>query len=963
MKSVGKLAFLLFLCSLTLMGSTTGKINGRVVDSQTGEPLMGVNVYLENTYLGASTDINGEFYIINIPAGRYNLVAGMIGYTSYKIKDVEIMVDLTTQQQIHLSSSVLDLGEVIEVFATRPVVQMDVTSGQSVITSKQLEALPVETIGDVLSTKAGITKGAGGEIHIRGGRSSEVGYLVDGISVSDPSFGGMPVGVENSVIQELKVVSGTFNAEYGQAMSGIVNIVTKDGGDKLSGNISAYAGDYVSKHNDIWMNVDDVNPGHITNLELNVSGPVPLLKKNLKFFTSYRKYYNEGYYYGMREHNTNDVMFVQPQTTITLLQSPYADQLNFFENFNDINNNNQFDGGEPYFDINANGQFDFGTDPFNDLNNNGVIDGEYFTDYDWNGEWNNGFSGDSAYVPMNTYDKQSFQTKLTWSVTPKIKLRYNILTSTIDDKTFSEYHRYKYNPDGQPTRHRRNLTQILDLSHSLSEKMYYTVKLSQVYSTDETYIFDDWQNSGYFPNIIQTSMSYEFYSGGVYSGYTSRTNLSNAFDFDLTYQINKVHQFRAGVEAKRHTMKYKTYTVYVNEVNSWEPTIYSSETSTSYDKYTRKPEEFSAYLQDKIELEDMIINIGLRYDYFNSNYFLPADMRDTLLVIENRVSLNDLVLVAAEQKSQISPRLGISYPITNMGTIHFSYGHFFQIPPFAYLYSNPEFEITSGAFNSSLGNSNLNAQKTVKYEIGFSQGLTQSLRLEITSYYNDIKNLLSSAIFELYSAGDKYTMYTNQDYGYVKGVSLSLEQQKIGFIGASLDYTFQVARGNASDPLAVFYDNQTQPPIESEKKVVPLNWDQTHSLNLNVTMGPEDWNVSFIGRLYSGLPYTPQFQGYRLDKENSQRKPSQMTWDMYANKTFTINKMHLMAFIKIYNLFDKLNERYVFDDTGRATYSLTPTYMPNQGDLYGRHDLSDYLNYSWYYQSPREIRIGLSVGF
>ena len=298
-----------------------------------------------------------------------------------------------------------------------------------------------------------------------------------------------------------------------------------------------------------------------------------------------------------------------------------------------------------------------------------------------------------------------------------------------------------------------------------------------------------------------------------------------------------------------------------------------------------------------------------------------------------------------------------------MGTIHFSYGHFFQIPPYAYLYSNPEFEITSGAFNSSLGNSNLNAQKTVKYEIGFSQGLTQSLRLEITSYYNDIKNLLSSAIFELYSAGDKYTMYTNQDYGYVKGVSLSLDQQKIGFVGASLDYTFQVARGNASDPLAVFYDNQTQPPVESEKKVVPLNWDQTHSLNLNVTMGPEDWNVSFIGRLYSGLPYTPQFQGYRLDKENSQRKPSQMTWDMYANKTFTINKMRVMAFIKIYNLFDKLNERYVFDDTGRATYSLTPTYMPNQGDSYGRHDLSDYLNYSWYYQSPREVRIGLSVGF
>ncbi|MBU4443728.1 TonB-dependent receptor [bacterium] len=963
MRTISKFILLLLFLPVILMAGTTGKIGGRVVDAETGEPLMGVNVYLENTYLGASTDDRGEFFIINIPAGIYNMKAEMIGYSAYRLKDIEVMVDLTSRQEIRLSPAVLDLGEVIEVVATRPIVQMDVTSGQSIVSSKDLQTMPVETITDILSTKAGITTGASGAIHIRGGRSSEVGYLVDGISVSDPSWGGMPVGIENSIIQELKVVSGTFNAEYGQAMSGIVNIVTKDGGDKLSGLVSGYVGDYISDHNDSWMNINDVNPQHITNMEFNLSGPVPFLGKKLKFFTSYRNYWNEGYYYGKREHNTNDVMFVQPQTALTLLFSPYGERLNFYENFYDANGNEQYDGGEPYFDMNANNRYDFGTDILFDLNNNGIIDGEYFIDYNFDGKWNNGFSGDSSYVSMGWYKKHSLQTKLTYSITPKMKLKYNVLNSKIDDRSYSSYHRYKYNPDGQPTRHRKNWTHILDFSHSISRRFYYTLKLSQIYSTDETYKYKDWRNPNYFPGAIQSAIGYEFYSGGVYPRYTLQKNISNALDLDITYQINNIHQVQSGLEAKLHTMKYHNYTIVIDNANDWQPTIYSPEQSTSNNKYSRNPEEFAFYIQDKIELEDMIINIGVRFDYFNSNYSVPADLSDTLLIIENRMSIDDLILYNAAIKHQWSPRLGISYPITDMGNIHFSYGHFFQIPPYAYLYSNPEFEIVSGTFNSNLGNANLNPQKTVKYEIGFTQGLTQDLRLEINSYYNDIKNLLSSTIHELYSDGDKYTRYANQDYGYVKGVSVSLEQRKVGFIGAAIDYTFQVARGNASDPLAVFYDNQTQPPLESEKKVVPLDWDQTHSLNLNVMVGPEDWGVSVIGRLYSGLPYTPQFQGYRLDKENSQRKPGQMTWDLYGHKVFTINNQKITAFVKIYNLFDKLNERYVFDDTGRATYSLVPNYMPDHGNEYGRHHLSDYLNYSWYYKSPREIRIGFSIGF
>lgn len=954
----------IFILPLSLIAGTTGKISGRVVDSQSGEPLMGVNVFLEGTYLGASTDINGEYFIINIPAGFYNLRSEMIGYTMYRLKDLRVMIDLTTRVDIDLSSTVLDLGEVVEVVAKRPIVQMDVTSGQSIISARELKSMPVESFTDVLTTKAGITTGAGGAMHIRGGRSSEIGYLVDGISVSDPSWGGMPVGIENSIIQELKVVSGTFNAEYGQAMSGIVNIVTKDGGNKYSGEISTYIGDCISNHDEIFMNIDDINPNSITNLEISLSGPVPLFSKRLKFFTSYRNYWNEGRYYGKREHNTNDVMFLQPQTASTLVNSPFGDELNFFEEFYDANNNEKYDGGEPYQDVNANGAYDFGVDTFTDFNNNGILDGEYFIDYNNDQEWNSGFSGDNSYVPMAWYKKYSLQTKFSLQITQKMKFKYNIFTSKINNKSYnSTYHRYKYNPDGQPTRYRSNWTHILDFSHTLGQGLYYTLKFSQLYSTDENYKYKNWQDNRYYPGILLYALGHEFYGGGIYPEYTCRKNISNIIDFDLTWQKNKIHQIKTGIEAKFHTMKYRYYSVIIDEATNWNPTIYSPNKSTTHNTYVRNPYEAAYYIQDKIELKDMIINIGVRFDYFSANYNVPVDLRDTLLIAENRLSIDDLKMKNVDDKFQWSPRLGISYPITDMGNIHFSYGHFFQIPSYAYLYSNPEFEIISGSFNSIMGNANLNPQKTVKYEIGFTQGLTTNLRLDVTGYYNDIKNLLSSSIHELYSAGDKYTRYTNQDYGNVKGVTLSLEQRKIGLVGAALDYTFQVARGNASDPNAVFYDNQTQPPRESEKKVVPLDWDQTHSLNINVMVGPKDWTLSLIGRLYSGLPYTPQFQGYRLDKENSERKPGQMTWDLYGNKIFKVGNIRLSAFIKIYNLFDKLNERYVFNDTGRATYSLTPNYTPDHGDEYGRHHLSDYLNYLWYYKMPREVRVGFSIGF
>ncbi|NOZ62900.1 MAG: TonB-dependent receptor [Calditrichaeota bacterium] len=956
------LIFCLFVLTTSWAG-ITGKIAGYVKDAETGDPLPGVNVMIEGTTLGASTGLDGSYYIINIPPGVYSVKANMMGYGPVLKTGVLVKVGLTTEVNFALSSAVLDLGAVVEIVAKRPIVQKDLTSGRSVITSEEIKEMPVETFRGVLSTKAGITTGSNGAIHIRGGRSNEIAYLIDGIAMSNPFWGGMSAVIENTAIQELQVVSGTFNAEYGKAMSGIVNIVTKEGGKDYHGNFTTYFGDRVSTHKDIFLNIEDVNPLSQTNFDVSLNGPVPTLGNKVTFFASGRYYNEKGYLYGKREHNPGDAIFVEPASARSLAQSPYNDgRIHFLEPFTDRNKNGQFDLGEPFTDINGDGQYQPG-EPFEDLDGNGYYtETEPFEDLNGNGLWDTGFSGDNKLVPMNPYRKFSGQAKITFRLSPQFIFRYTTLYDKIKNRSYS--HIYKYNPDGIPTTYQWSLTHKLDFTHQISRSTFYEVKFAHYENDYKRYLYKDWQDPRYLPNIlISSTPGNEFYGGGMNKTHTYRNSKTSVLRFDLTSQVNKHHQVKLGFEGRYHELFYHSYYIDISETYGWVPTIHTPETSTSNNMYNRYPREFAAYIQDKIELKDMIINIGLRYDYFNSNWKVAADNKDRLLIAGKRESLAELKLKNATAKNQLSPRLGIAYPITDRGTIHFSYGHFFQMPPFAYLYANPEFEVVSGRFKSVLGNADLKPQQTVIYEIGLQQQVSDDIGIEAIAFYKDINDWLGTEVFELYTRGDYYNRYATLDFGNVKGFTLSIEKRRSGYLSGSLDYTYSVAEGNSSNPLSKFYDLQSIPPVETEKRVVPLDWDQTHTLNFTVTVSQaKKWGISLIGRMGSGLPYTPSRDAIRIDAENSERRPSQMTFDLQAHKDFYFsNNRYATLFIKVYNLFDRLNEILIYSDTGRATYALYPS--TDHGDEYGRHYLKDYLTRPNYYSSPRSVRLGMSFGF
>src|SRR3990172_4022698 len=301
-----------------LIAGTTGKITGRVIDRQTNEPLPGVNIVLEGTGWGAASDLEGNYLIMNVPPGGYTLNVTMLGYKEVHVENVRVKIDLTTTINVSMEATVLEAGETVTVVAERPLVQIDMTSSMSSVGSNEIASLPVESVEDVLELQAGVVR-TGNDLHIRGGRAGEVAYWIDGVSTTDVFSGDRGVTVENAAIEELQVVSGTFNAEYGQAMSGIVNIITKEGGRHYTGQIKAYVGDYVSSDEhfqlaeSIETKVDPVtgavtpistmeNPikkfNPIYNGEFSLNGPVPFSGDQLSFFTNARYYSTEGYLYG-----------------------------------------------------------------------------------------------------------------------------------------------------------------------------------------------------------------------------------------------------------------------------------------------------------------------------------------------------------------------------------------------------------------------------------------------------------------------------------------------------------------------------------------------------------------------------------------------------------------------------------------------------------------------------------------
>jgi outer membrane receptor protein involved in Fe transport len=966
----------------TLRAGTTGKISGMVRDAQTSERLFG------------ASDLEGGYAILNLHPGIYTLRFRMMGYREVLVSNVRVSVDLTTRIDARMNSAMVETGEAVTVVANRPLVQPDMTSSLSTVGADEIENLPVQNLEDVLALQAGIVK-EGGNIHIRGGRAGEVAFWVDGVGVTDMYNGGSGITVENNAIQELQVVSGTFNAEYGQAMSGIVNMVTKEGGGEFKAEFSGILGDYVSSASPFALlkrvsvvtdavtglsravgeyenPLNRLNP--TTNAEFTLSGPVPVFRDRLSFFTSGRFVRETGYLYGR----------------------------------------------------------------------------EWFTPQ--------GLPGDSGLVPMNGTRRLALQGKLSARISGNLKLNvgafYNDWTNP---RSFQ--HDFRYAPMGIARNLGRNLTRTLSLNHVLSARTFHELKINRNEQETESYAYEDPSAApnylvsvpadtargifepytfdpgneagaaelarltaarvpfdyvvdpsnaeGYIHPDVQTApTSYSFRDNGMDMDHLTRNSRYWVFKWDLTSQVNPLHLLKTGLEYRIHDLDYEQFTLRPKtlggeEVVPFQPAIMDVST-TYHDRYTRRPREFSAYLQDKIEMNELIVNIGLRFDYFDPNTVVLADPTDPDIYYPYRnehryrgwvdppdtltfQQLQDYIRGFSEYtpqerrafmhrktraKTQVSPRLGVSFPITDRGVIHFSYGHFFQIPEFQYLYQSPDFKLGASAGRFLFGNPDLKAQRTVMYEIGLQQQLTATVGVDVSAFYRDVRDWVgTSPMIQTYLPSVLYSQYTNRDYSNVYGVTFKLQKRFADHFSANLDYSYQIAEGTYSNPVDAF--NELQSNQEPRLNLIPLDWDQRHTLNVRAVSKLAGWTCALIGQLWSGRPYTPAFPtgesrgeaAYSGLRENMSRRPAWKTVDLTLSRRFPLGSLYADVFLNVFNLFDIENQLNVYSDTGTAGYTTTirPDRIPYDPLRIGTAE--ELANQPSWYGAPRQIQAGVSVGF
>ncbi len=919
------LLLIFIFVNLTVAGNT-GKISGKVIDAKTKEALVGVNVIIPGTSLGAATDINGEYSIINIPPNVYALRASILGYDPVEMREVHVSIDLTTKIDFELNETVVEQKEVI-ITAERPAIQKDLTSKTAIVSQEEIAALPVTEVSQVLNLQAGFVNGS-----LRGGRSGEVAYWIDGVPVTDVYDGSQIVEVNKNSVQELQLVSGAFNAEYGQALDGVVNIATKEGGTKYSGSLGIYGGQYYTNDPKYFPGLDRFTPASIRNFEGNLGGP--LIGDNVSFFATGRYINFGGDLNGYNRFNPWNVGYTVPGTNIYNTSLHPADGL-----------------------------------------------------------------GDSSLVSMNGSERAYGQGKVTWRIAPSLKLNTNFIYDYNKSKPYDQL--YFYDPNGIGNNYSYSKTLLMQLTHTLSSSTFYTIgfsyfdKLYRYYLYDLQYSAPDSLGNQYeivqpgtdryvSPKLEQVPTAYSFYTGGTDNNNFRRSTITKELKFDLTSQVDQTNLVKIGAEYRRHHLMYDAVTLQpipseanidVTQSSPFIQTMIPPESSPYHDHYDHAPTEFSSYIQDKIEFKNFIVNIGLRYDFFDPDGVVLADESDPSIYSPfNPVNAAQTFqqrlthwYKKASTKSQFSPRLGASFPITATGVVHFSYGDFFQIPSFQYLYQNPDFKLSQTAGSNNLGiigNADLQPEETISGEIGIQQQLTEDVTCDLTTYMRDIRNLAGTraALIPVFGNTGSYSKFVNSDFGTVKGIVLTITKRFSGGFSSTVDYTYQVANGSASDPSEAY--NAVAGGNLPEVQLVPLNWDQRHTLNVTTAYNSKSWGISFIGSYGSGAPYTPLLStDITTLLENSQSKPSTFNLDMRMFYNVQVDALRMVLFARVFNILDIRNELNVFNDTGRSGFTTYETQALSLNPAQPVNSVDQFYAVPTNFSEPRRIEVGMNLEF
>ena len=936
-------AFLLAGPGLTYSQST-GKIMGKVTDASTGEGIPFANVMVEGTTTGAASDVEGNFVILNVPPGKYNVTASYIGYQKVTTRAVTVNVGFTTALNIKLPPGEVTLNAVIVQGERNPLIRQDLTNPTVAITSESIDILPVDNISDVIKLQAGVVTGDDGSIHVRGGYGNEVAYTLNGLSLNDPYGNSRSVGLATNAVQEASVSTGTFSAEFGNALSGVVNYVTKEGGEKFTFSVRGYGGDYATSRTSLFTNLDKIDVLNTGRVEATLGGPLPLSPSTRVFFSGVLENF-KGSYYGYRLYNPGD-SYLTPDN---------------------------FRGSDPRYGS-ATGAYIF--NPFNP-NSNGLP------------------TGDKQYVPMNPSNSLNLQFNLSQRLGSFMKLKYEFVYDNAKSRSFNRS--YLFNPDGNGWDFSHGVINTLDFTHTLSDNTFYTLKASYSFNRAESYLYADPDDPRYLPSFFRKTIgNTTYYAGGTDNDIVKRSTTTMSVKGDIVSQMFGVHEIRAGFEFRKHNVKRDGFTLdfyKYKEINGVPSVTSLSVNDLLYDPaltiqrdslpsvsiYDKNPIQGSVYILDKMELaKTLILNIGLRYEFFDAATDYNYDISKN--ITEAQSGYMNAYLKPAKVKHMFSPRFSVSYPITDRGVIRFSYGHFYQIGSLASLYQNDLRWVPNVSTIPTFGNPNVNPQKSIQYEIGLQQQLTEDLKLDLTAYNKDVRDYIFTQTVYTEKAR-QYNILTNLAYSNVRGVTLSFLKRRSadGIFAATLDYTFQIAEGNRTEPQVDLFFSEASGK-QTETFLVPLSFDRSHLINGTFSFSePSSWSLGIIYNIQAGTPYTaalPPSLSTITYEQNSSNKAMQWGVDLKFEKYFSIGSSTFSLFLYVNNLFDTQNDLSVYASSGKALSNVEQALNANQFDdlrtriSRGDKGMIDTSYLDQYYSQrpervnrPREVRLGFSIVF
>lgn len=886
------LRLMLVVCLLAFFAGSgwakvSGKISGVVEDSENGTPLVGATIRVDGTNLVTETDEDGEYFVIGVPVGKYDLTVTHVGYESMTKKDVRVLVDLTTPVDFTVPQMAVEIAKQVVVYAKAPTIKKDLTASRVIYTEDRIRSLPAtNSVQNVLTNYPGVVMDRDNAMHVRGGRFGQVSYYYDGFNVQDPFTASAGIRIMPWALQELSLTSGGFTAAYGEALSGIVSAVTPEGGADYRGFFRTYQG--ATHPYDVssgkWGNLSLVTD---RNVSASLSGPIPGLSgKDYSFYTAGEYYRDDGflphnwstYYTGLTKISLQPMSNLKIRSNVT-----YSKGDGGLYEHRDVNDRS--------YDFNLDGLPIWEREAYlAGVSGNYVASDRVIFSVSYER-----FETETQYAPAHLFD-------LHWSEWPG----------------YSEDENGVYNG----TIHETNYGNDPDLSDPM-QAAGYTV------------------GSDYEPT------------------YSYRNSLYNSLSANVTGQINKSNQVNAGFEYRIYDTKWDFKQFYNSQPYG--------------ENYTNSPKYAAIYVEDKIEYDHFVVNLGLRWDY-----------RDTDIRYNPQPGEQNVEYAESESNSRLSPRLGISFPVAERSVFHFNYGVYYQAARYTFLYTNLDGDLTTGV--PIVGNPNLAPEETVAFELGVDHMLADDLKLDITAYYKDINDLVTVREYgQVPQAGGgmaTVSRFTNEDYGSVQGFDISLEKLPIGSnFSGSISYGYMIAKGLGSSAYEPYYTYlNSEIDTLAPQNEYTLDFDQRHTLSAVLEYrAPRDWHgdlfgmkipgawgLTAVGRFGSGLPYTKtDALGNRLGDRNESRLPSNYTVNMRFNKDFYLSKARLLTFfVEVDNLFDRKNVLDVYSRTGApdddgespSTGLVTDTEALDMYDQLFDHDPSNF-------SVPRTVRMGFEFRF